>query len=426
MPGVRARSSQNSSNRRVERATRAVASGTRFVANSCRVQGVTWWERDALAGTSVFEPELRTATDGNQYTQEDFQDYYGGFKEWDDAAPVVDDAPDYAVQCSLANYLTAQPLANPLPTAAETQSALDLDLVRVASQSSWDMLGTDEDEDEWQHVERAAAGECEGCVATTEHAAGRVVSVHAVLNEVECNQLIATSEEAGYKPSAPSGGGHGQTGRSGRRTSHFCVQEDEGLAELLWGRIAAAVPGNLHDIKPVPYFPQQATRGDEFKAVGVSPHLRFYKYHPGEYLLKHDDYRMSRFRRDARTGEHYEQMTFLSLLVYLNQDFEGGRTRFWFDFGELSSISHCRFVRNDDTCEPDLAVVPVTGDALIQDHMCQHDAEAPAGGIKYILRTDVLHERVVPAVRVQQAFAKGEEYTDWTRHYEPSCPNYTE
>ena len=41
------------------------------------------------------------------------------------------------------------------------------------------------------------------------------------------------------------------------------------------------------------------TKGDEFKPVGVNDHIRFYKYDPGQFILKHDDYRMSRFRFDV-------------------------------------------------------------------------------------------------------------------------------
>lgn len=134
---------------------------------------------------------------------------------------------------------------------------------------------------------------------------------------------------------------------------------------------------------------------------------------------------MSRFRK-GEGGEFYQQMTFLTLLVYLNQEFEGGRTRFWLGFGETGSESHCRFKRDDDSISPDIAISPSTGDSLIQDHVVQHDGEPPAKGTKFILRTDILHERPVAANIVSEKFKKGQVFGDWTRHFEPSCLNYTE
>ena len=56
-----------------------------------------------------------------------------------------------------------------------------------------------------------------------------------------------------------------------------------------------------------------------------------------------------------------------------------------------------------------------------------HDGQAPAKATKYILRTDILHERgPVSKALVTEPFAKGQEFGVWQRHYEPSCLNYTE
>ncbi len=257
-----------------------------------------------------------------------------------------------------------------------------------------------------------------------EHIPGRVISIDGLMTPEECADLIELTDRL-YKPSRPSGGGHGQTSKTGSRTSQFCVQNDDSLAEKLWKRVKDAVPENLHNIKATPYFPHQATQGDEFKPVGVNPHIRFYKYDPGQCVLKHDDYRMSRFIRTG-TDRYAQQMTFLTLLVYLNEEFEGGRTRFWVGFGEPGSDSHCRFKRDEDGTEPDIAIIPQTGSGVIQDHVIQHDGEPPAKGTKYILRTDILHERPVDFNIVTDKFTKTHTVGEWTRHYEPSCLNYTE
>jgi len=260
----------------------------------------------------------------------------------------------------------------------------------------------------------------------TIHVPGRILTLADALTKNECEQLVAEADNAGFKPSARSGGGHGQIPQTGARTSQFRVVDSPKLAEQLWARCAAAVPSDLHGIKPVPYMPNQVTRGDEFKPVGCNPHIRFYKYDPGQFVLKHDDYRMSRFRRDSATGEYFQQMTFLTLLVYLNDEFIDGKTKFWTQYATTESKGHCRFIRDVDFAEADLAITPVTGMALINDHMVQHEGEAPQKGTKYILRSDIVHERPVPAERVTDKFKKGMLFGEWTRHYEPSCLHYTE
>jgi len=267
---------------------------------------------------------------------------------------------------------------------------------------------------------------CVNMVGVVTHAPGRILTLPGAFTTEECAALIAEAEDAGFKPSAKSGGGHGQVATTGARTSQFRVVDNQKLANLLWDRVKTAVPADLHGIKPVPYMPNQATRGDEYSAVGCNPHLRFYKYDPGQFVLKHDDYRMSRFRVDPATGEHYEQMTFLTVLIYLNDEFADGRTKFWTQYATTDSKGHCRFIRDVDFTEADLAIKPVTGMALVNDHMVQHEGEAPQKGTKYIMRSDIVHERPVPAARVAEKFKKGQLFGEWTRHYEPSCLHYTE
>jgi len=56
------------------------------------------------------------------------------------------------------------------------------------------------------------------------HVKDRIVEVPGLLTPKECSRLIAECEVKGFKPSPPSGGGHGRTGREGARTSQFLVR----------------------------------------------------------------------------------------------------------------------------------------------------------------------------------------------------------
>ena len=94
--------------------------------------------------------------------------------------------------------------------------------------------------------------------------------------------------------------------------------------------------------------------------AGANPRLRLYRYGPGE-----------------RHGVHWDTVvelaagvrSLLTLVFYLNDDFEGGET----DFPELT------------TC-----IAPHRGRALLFQHRISHEAMAVRSGAKFVLRTDVL------------------------------------
>ena len=259
----------------------------------------------------------------------------------------------------------------------------------------------------------------------TQHVQDRIHSIKSIFSKDECDELIKMTEKAGFNPSPPSGGGHGQTPRTGARTSQFYVKDDSVLADKIWKRLKDFIPKDLRSIKQVPYM-NSVTKGDEFTPVGVNDHIRFYKYDPGQFILKHDDYRMSRFRYDKESKEYYEQMSFLTIVIYLNEDFTEGCTKFWTQYSQEGVKSHCRFIRDIEFTDADLTITPETGKAVIHDHMVQHEGESPKKSTKYILRTDILHEKIVNESKVDEKFKKEQEYGEWHRHYEPSCLNYTE
>ena len=168
------------------------------------------------------------------------------------------------------------------------------------------------------------------------------------------------------------------------------------------------------------------TQGDEFTPIGVNEHMRVYKYDPGQFILKHDDYRMSRFRYDKENDKYYEQMSFLTVLIYLNDGFQDGKTLFWTKYATVGTTGHCRFIRDIEFTESDLQIEPELGKVVIHDHMVQHEGESPKKSTKYILRTDILHEKEVKLNKVEGKIKKGATFSEWHKHFEPSCLNYTE
>merc|ERR1719384_173052 len=70
-------------------------------------------------------------------------------------------------------------------------------------------------------------------------------------------------------------------------------------------------------------------------------------------------------------------------MIYLNNEFEGGDTRFYSD--------------NQSRYRPGLpenlvhTLRPVKGSCLVFNHRIVHDGEELLGGLKYILRTEVMY-----------------------------------
>jgi prolyl 4-hydroxylase len=68
-------------------------------------------------------------------------------------------------------------------------------------------------------------------------------------------------------------------------------------------------------------------------------------------------------------GDFY-QKSFLTILIYLNDSFEGGETK-------INDI--------------DYKVRPVTGSVLIFNHDINHEGCPITSGMKYVIRTDMMY-----------------------------------
>lgn len=162
-----------------------------------------------------------------------------------------------------------------------------------------------------------------------------------VLSATECADYIAVSEIIGYEPSpimTREGFGHCPEVRNNARI----VLYDAATCRDLWARIVDKLPSSIEQLIP----------------IGLNERLRFYRYGPGEHFAPHQD---GYFWRD--NGER----SLLTFMIYLNDNFLGGETR----FGELT-------------------VVPKRGSALIFDHLLLHEGAVVTSGRKYVLRSDVM------------------------------------
>ena len=166
------------------------------------------------------------------------------------------------------------------------------------------------------------------------------------LTPEECETFIEQSERLGYAD-APINTSFGPLVRKDVRANQRLLLDDPGLATAWWDRAKGLL----------------VEEWCGWTAVGLNERFRFYRYDPGQRFAPHMDGCYQR-----ANGEESQ----FTLLVYLNDGFEGGETAF----------------RESRTS---LLVTPERDKALVFYHGQVHEGLPVVRGRKYVLRTDVMY-----------------------------------
>jgi len=208
--------------------------------------------------------------------------------------------------------------------------------------------------------------------------------VCGAFSRAECARVVAAGEAVGFEPDEPAGGSATEKQSVLAHAFVWCV--DGAFANAFWqDRIAPHLPPSLAGC-----------------AVGLNRRWRVYRYvpgaayrihidgaWPGSGLDEHGDYVY-----DAYGDGTWSQMT---CLIYLNDGFGGGETKFYIP-SPMDPSSHgvldCR------------GIVPSAGAALFFPHGAAgrtllHEGSGVAeGGVKYVIRTDLLFRPADPTATV--------------------------
>lgn len=164
-------------------------------------------------------------------------------------------------------------------------------------------------------------------------------------SEEECQDMINFGEESGFELSKIRTS-KGDIIREDIRNNGRVIIKDEGvISDDLFERVKDELPEVI----------------DGWKLKGLNEQVKIYKYTKGQQFKMH---------RDAPYVRNGNERSWLTLMVYLNEGFEGGDTFFM-----------------------DGQIKPKTGDCLIfwQDQL--HAGMEVTEGVKYAIRTDVMYER---------------------------------
>lgn len=183
------------------------------------------------------------------------------------------------------------------------------------------------------------------CQANVLHPGHSIITVEDVLDVEECDALIRFAEGIGFE-AAPITTAFGFVMAPEVRDNTRVMVDDPARAERIWARLERVIP----------------TRLGPWVKVGLNERLRFYRYDPGQRFAWHRD---GAFVRGPKERSH------LTLLVYLNDGFEGGATEI-----EVNERIDIR---------------PRRGGALLFAHHVRHQGAPVARGRKYVLRSDVMY-----------------------------------
>jgi hypothetical protein len=174
-----------------------------------------------------------------------------------------------------------------------------------------------------------------------------------VVSGARCEQLLRALDERGFART-------GELYPDDYRNNDRLVFDDAGLAAELEDRVRAYIPEYLDE------------GGARWQLLELNARFRACRYADGQAFCIH---------RDGAYVPSDDTRSFLTVQLYLDDDARrvGGRTRFYADAQgrELTA-----------------AIAPSVGSVIIFDHRVWHDGEPVTRGLKHVLRTDAVYQRV--------------------------------
>jgi hypothetical protein len=146
------------------------------------------------------------------------------------------------------------------------------------------------------------------------------------------------------------------------------------------------LPPSNHDILPS----KTANKSQKFTLYGINQRWRFFRYGQGCIYRPHIDgswpeSRLSTCGNEYETDKSGQTKSFLTFLIYLNEDFCGGATRFYLAKGNGGGM----VARGIKPQMGSVLVFPQGNSASLL-----HEGTAVSQGAKYVIRTDVLYNQL--------------------------------
>lgn len=194
----------------------------------------------------------------------------------------------------------------------------------------------------------------------TSHLASSCFLISNLMSKKECQHYINEAEKVGFSSLEDEY-------PSNYRSNDRVLVYNKNLAKSLWLRIAPHL--QFKDV--VRIHPLDFGNEGVWRPVGLNACFKFGRYRKGAFFSPHID---------GPWIPSWDLASVYTVVIYLNDNFQGGQTEL-LECPDFFSDSH-------------QDVNPVTGTALIFRHDFLHSATPVISGTKYIIRTEIMFQRV--------------------------------
>ncbi|KAG2388542.1 hypothetical protein C9374_000706 [Naegleria lovaniensis] len=240
-----------------------------------------------------------------------------------------------------------------------------------------------------------------------EHAVTGCFLLHNVLTRLECETLIQISEQMGYQPSPLSilsgqfnTSEYNQSTKQVRDSERVLTDMPQEVIRVLNERIEKYLPQTIQLHSGEWTFLSKNGKQEEIiekernneysdlwllrKGTPINERIRFNKYTPTKKFGPHFD---------AGYKKNKNEMTLLTIIFYLNDNFSGGETTF-FPGGKRTQMDEPNSVVKEYRIVPRAGMVSVFYQNGPLNH--RHEGSPVIEGCKYIIRSDIAYVRAVP------------------------------
>jgi len=174
--------------------------------------------------------------------------------------------------------------------------------------------------------------------------------IEDVFTKEECDKMIDISEKNGYHNIGKADNTFEDIYLEKRKSGRTIIDNDS-LANNLYKKIYKYIPKKYNN-----------------KMVyGINNRFRFLKYNVGDYFARH---------RDNNYESPDGSISYITILIYLNDTYEGGFTTFFKDPDDLSGC----------------ILKPKIGMICLIDQSIGHEVNSLIKGIKYVVRTEIMYK----------------------------------
>lgn len=214
-------------------------------------------------------------------------------------------------------------------------------------------------------------------------------------SEKECEHYIKETEKIGYKSMEK------EYPKEYRNCERICLLSSE-LSSLIWERLKMFLnEKDVKDKKPMDFYSEGIWKPKE-----VNPCLKFSKYYQGQKFKPHVD---------GLWSPNENEVTIHTILIYLNDNFEGGNTNF-IKAPKTKDVL-LSFLDPKQKYEVYDTFKPKKGSALIFSGDLLHEGEVITNGVKYLIRTELIFEKASITKDIKEfdeKFIKMEEFYEYT------------